>query len=70
MVTSSLQDVETKYGKAIERITLLEEELIEKSKLEEECQRLRDDLRGGSSNLQRLVCQSIGVDSKSTNPQR
>lgn len=46
MVSSSLQDVETKYGKAIERITLLEEELIEKSKLEEECQRLRDDLRG------------------------
>ncbi|KAI9616694.1 hypothetical protein KEM48_005111 [Puccinia striiformis f. sp. tritici PST-130] len=45
MVTSSLQDVENKYGKAIERITLLEDELIEKSKLEEEHQRLKDDLR-------------------------
>lgn len=46
MVTSSLQDVESKYGKAIERITLLEDELIEHTRLEEECQRLRDDLRG------------------------
>ncbi|PLW45369.1 hypothetical protein PCASD_03139 [Puccinia coronata f. sp. avenae] len=45
MVASSLQDVESKYGKAIERITLLEDELIEKSKLEEEHQRLKDDLR-------------------------
>ncbi|KAH9825274.1 hypothetical protein DFH28DRAFT_21176 [Melampsora americana] len=45
MVTSSLQDVESKYGKAIERITLLEDELIEHTRLEEECQRLRDDLR-------------------------
>ncbi|EGG09497.1 uncharacterized protein MELLADRAFT_104226 [Melampsora larici-populina 98AG31] len=45
MVTSSLQDVESKYGKAIERITLLEDELIEHTRLEEECQRLRDDMR-------------------------
>jgi len=45
MVACSLQDVESKYGKAIERITLLEDELIEKSKLEEEHQRLKDDLR-------------------------
>lgn len=48
MVACSLQDVESKYGKAIERITLLEDELIEKSKLEEEHQRLKDDLRGAT----------------------
>jgi FtsZ-binding cell division protein ZapB len=52
MVASSLQDVESKYGKAIERITLLEDELIEKSKLEEEHQRLKDDLRGWSMDIQ------------------
>lgn len=51
MVTSSLQDVEAKYGKAIERITLLEDELIEKSKLEEEHQRLKDDLRDMTEEL-------------------
>ncbi|MBW0495428.1 hypothetical protein O181_035143 [Austropuccinia psidii MF-1] len=51
MVTSSLQDVESKYGKAIERITLLEDELIEKSRLEEECQRLKDDLRDTTEEL-------------------
>ncbi|OAV87098.1 hypothetical protein PTTG_02813 [Puccinia triticina 1-1 BBBD Race 1] len=51
MVASSLQDVESKYGKAIERITLLEDELIEKSKLEEEHQRLKDDLRDMTEEL-------------------
>lgn len=44
---SSLQDLETRYGKSIERIALLEEELVSKAQLEEETQRLKDELRGG-----------------------
>lgn len=46
MIASSLQDMEQRYNKAIERTALLEEELVEKSKLEEENQRLKDELRG------------------------
>ena len=46
---SSLQDLENRYGKSIERIALLEEELVNKAQLEEEVQRLKDELRGGTS---------------------
>lgn len=47
MVASSLNDMESRYNKAIERTALLEEELLEKSRLEEENQRLKDELQGG-----------------------
>jgi len=43
---STLSDIECRYGKAIERTTLLEEELVAKAQLEEDIQRLKDDLRG------------------------
>ncbi|KAK4052544.1 NADH:ubiquinone oxidoreductase [Microbotryomycetes sp. JL221] len=42
---SSLQDLEARYGRSIERIALLEEELVTKAQLEEEVQRLKDELR-------------------------
>lgn len=45
---SSLQDLETRYNKSLERIALLEEELVAKAQLEEEVQRLKDELRGMS----------------------
>jgi hypothetical protein len=45
-VTSSLADVEAKYTRTLEEKILLEQELLDKSSLEEECQRLRDELRG------------------------
>jgi hypothetical protein len=45
-VASSLSDVEAKYGRALEEKILLEHELIDKAHLEEECQRLKDELRG------------------------
>lgn len=45
-MSSTLQDMEIRYGKAIERTALLEEELVAKARLEEECQRLKDELRG------------------------
>ncbi|KAJ9476252.1 Nuclear distribution protein 1-like protein [Pseudozyma hubeiensis] len=45
MVASSLADMEGKYNKTIEKTALLEEELIEKTRLDEENQRLKDELR-------------------------
>lgn len=45
-VTSSLADVEAKYSKALEEKILLEHELLDKANVEEELQRLKDELRG------------------------
>ena len=45
-VSSSLADVEAKYSRALEEKILLEHELIDKASLEEECQRVKDELRG------------------------
>ncbi len=46
MAVSSLLDLESKYNRAIEEKTLLEQEVIHIQDLEEERQRLRDELRG------------------------
>lgn len=43
---STLQDLENRYSRSIERTALLEEELVAKARLEEEVQRLKDELRG------------------------
>ena len=45
-VSSSLADLEAKYSRALEEKILLEHELLEKAKFEEENQRLKDELRG------------------------
>ena len=45
-VSSSLADMENKYSRALEEKILLEHELLEKANLEEETQRLKDELRG------------------------
>lgn len=45
-VSSSLADMESKYSKALEEKILLEHELLEKAGLEEDTQRLKDELRG------------------------
>ncbi|KAJ7110095.1 hypothetical protein C8R44DRAFT_801362 [Mycena epipterygia] len=44
-VSSSLADIESKYSRALEEKILLEHELLDKANLEEECQRLKDELR-------------------------
>ncbi|KAK0208371.1 hypothetical protein DFS33DRAFT_1379895 [Desarmillaria ectypa] len=44
-VSSSLADVEVKYSRALEEKILLEHELLDKADLEEQCQRLKDELR-------------------------
>ena len=48
---STLSDIESRYGKAIERTILLEEELVAKARLEEDVQRLKDELRGMSYHM-------------------
>lgn len=45
-VSSTLADVEAKYSRALEEKILLEHELLDKANVEEQCQRLRDELRG------------------------
>lgn len=45
-ISSSLADAEGKYARALEEKILLEHELLDKANIEEECQRLRDELRG------------------------
>ena len=44
--SSSLADAEARYSKVLEEKILLEHELLDKANLEEECQRLKDELRG------------------------
>ncbi|KAF8973917.1 hypothetical protein BDZ97DRAFT_1777503 [Flammula alnicola] len=50
-VSSSLADMEAKYSKALEEKILLEHELLEKAGLEEETQRLRDELRDANVEI-------------------
>lgn len=45
-ISSSLADIEQKYSRVLEEKILLEHELLDKASLEEECQRLKDELRG------------------------
>jgi predicted nucleic acid-binding Zn-ribbon protein len=55
-VTSSLADVESKYSRALEEKILLEHELLDKANLEEECQRLKDELRGTCTARRTNAC--------------
>lgn len=57
-VSSSLADMEAKYSRALEEKILLEHELLEKANLEEETQRLKDELRG--------ICRHSLLSSKSS----
>lgn len=44
-ISSTLEDTEARYNKAVERTALLEQELVDKARLEEELQRIKDELR-------------------------
>lgn len=46
VASSSLLDLESKYNRAIEEKTMLEQEIISREELEVDLQRLRDELRG------------------------
>ena len=45
-ISTSLADIEQKYARVLEEKILLEHELLDKANVEEECQRLKDELRG------------------------
>ncbi|PWN18034.1 hypothetical protein BCV69DRAFT_285328 [Microstroma glucosiphilum] len=51
MIRSTLEDVENRYNQQMERTTLMEQEIIEKLQLEETNQRLRDEIREMSEEL-------------------
>ncbi|KAG1755163.1 uncharacterized protein EDB91DRAFT_276191 [Suillus paluster] len=48
VVASSLADIESRYSKALEEKILLEHELLDKAHVEEELQRVKDELRDAS----------------------
>ena len=54
-ISSSLADVEQKYARVLEEKILLEHELLDKASLEEESQRLRDELRGQPLRFARIL---------------
>ncbi|SPO26100.1 related to nuclear distribution protein RO11 [Ustilago trichophora] len=69
MIASSLADMEGRYNKTIEKTALLEEELIEKTRLDEENQRLKDELREMTEEmavLRDLVTRSRAVSRADT----
>jgi len=53
-ISVSLADVEAKYARVLEEKIILEQELLNKAKVEEEAQRLRDDMRDANSEIQVL----------------
>ncbi|KAI0800927.1 hypothetical protein C8Q74DRAFT_1239394 [Fomes fomentarius] len=50
-ISSSLQDAEQKYARALEEKILLEHELLDKANVEEECQRMKDELRDANEEI-------------------
>ncbi|TFK57154.1 hypothetical protein OE88DRAFT_101218 [Heliocybe sulcata] len=50
-ISSSLADVESKYTRVLEEKILLEHELLDKAPIEEECQRLKDELRDANEEI-------------------
>ncbi|KAJ7837495.1 hypothetical protein B0H14DRAFT_3087183 [Mycena olivaceomarginata] len=58
-VSSSLADIESKYSRALEEKILLEHELLDKANLEEECQRLKDELRDANEEVSVLKDQLV-----------
>lgn len=50
-IASSLVDIESKYTRALEEKILLEHELLDKANLEEEFQRLKDELRDANEEI-------------------
>ncbi|KAH9922998.1 hypothetical protein B0H21DRAFT_815013 [Amylocystis lapponica] len=50
-ISSSLADAEGKYSRALEEKILLEHELLDKANVEEECQRMKDELRDANEEI-------------------
>ncbi|KZT30510.1 hypothetical protein NEOLEDRAFT_1104339 [Neolentinus lepideus HHB14362 ss-1] len=65
-IASSLADVESKYSRVLEEKILLEHELLDKAHLEEECQRLRDELRDANEEIVVMKDQLSTAQSRTT----
>ncbi|KAG1757449.1 hypothetical protein EDB19DRAFT_1891208 [Suillus lakei] len=64
VVASSLADIETRYSKALEEKILLEHELLDKANVEEELQRVKDELRDSSVEISILKDQLSAARSR------
>ncbi|EIW71989.1 hypothetical protein TREMEDRAFT_25219 [Tremella mesenterica DSM 1558] len=51
VAVSSLLDLESKYNRAIEEKTLLEQEVVQRQELEDDVQRLKDELRDANNEI-------------------
>ncbi|KAH9837086.1 uncharacterized protein C8Q71DRAFT_756756 [Rhodofomes roseus] len=63
-ISSSLADVESKYGRVLEEKILLEHELMDKANVEEECQRLKDELRDANEEINIMKDQLAAAQSR------
>ncbi|CCL98979.1 uncharacterized protein FIBRA_00987 [Fibroporia radiculosa] len=63
-ISSSLADVEGKYARALEEKILLEHELLDKANVEEESQRLRDELRDANEEITIMKDQLAAAQSR------
>ncbi|EPQ60699.1 hypothetical protein GLOTRDRAFT_31887 [Gloeophyllum trabeum ATCC 11539] len=63
-ISSSLADIESKYSRVLEEKILLEHELLDKAHLEEECQRLRDELRDANEEISVIKDQLAAVQAR------
>ncbi|KAG0708982.1 hypothetical protein DFH29DRAFT_993828 [Suillus ampliporus] len=68
VVASSLADIETRYSKALEEKILLEHELLDKAHMEEELQRVKDELRDASVEISILKDQLSAARTSSRAP--
>lgn len=64
VVASSLADIEARYSKALEEKILLEHELLDKANMEEELQRVKDELRDSSVEISILKDQLTAARSR------
>lgn len=64
VVASSLADIEARYSKALEEKILLEHELLDKANVEEELQRVKDELRDSSVEISILKDQLTAARSR------
>ncbi|KAI0756666.1 hypothetical protein C8Q80DRAFT_1090112 [Daedaleopsis nitida] len=63
-ISSSLADAEQKYSRTLEEKILLEEELFQKANVEQECQRLKDELRDANEEVTILKEQLVAAQQR------
>ncbi|KAH9944094.1 uncharacterized protein BXZ73DRAFT_39180 [Epithele typhae] len=66
-ISSSLADVEQKYARALEEKILLEHELLDKANVEEESQRMKDELRDANEEIAILKDQLASAQQRVSN---